>query len=143
MSALLDNVLSRLDKVKKQGNGYVACCPVHGDNHPSMSVKEVDGRILMHCHACHADIQEIAQSAGLNMSDLFEESLNDKQRLTLDLGRTQRELDSLENKIYFYQQALEAGQLTAQEKITYVNYIERRRQGIIQAKQLRERLLEI
>lgn len=44
-------VLSRLDKVQKSGDGWVACCPAHDDSTPSMSVSEGrDGRVVFHCH---------------------------------------------------------------------------------------------
>jgi DNA primase len=29
---MLEEILGRLDKVKKAGKNYVACCPVHQDN---------------------------------------------------------------------------------------------------------------
>lgn len=37
---MLQEILGRLDKVKKAGKNYVACCPVHQDNNPSMSISE-------------------------------------------------------------------------------------------------------
>ena len=143
MSVLLENILNRLDKVKRQGRGYVACCPVHGDKNPSMRIKEVDGKILMHCHACHADIQEIAQAIGIEMSDLFEDSLSEHSRYRAQLNRLQREVDTLDNTILFYQIGLENGDLTAKDKIQYVNHIESRRQMLLEIKQTKQRLIEI
>lgn len=37
---------------KKSGNGgFVGHCPIHDDKNPSLSIKEVDGKVLVHCHA--------------------------------------------------------------------------------------------
>jgi len=68
---LLDKILEGLTKVRKQGKGYVACCPVHDDNSPSMSIHEADGKILMYCHACGARGPEIVAALGMKPEVLF------------------------------------------------------------------------
>lgn len=35
----------------KSGAGYIARCPAHDDKNPSLSLKDEDGKILVHCHA--------------------------------------------------------------------------------------------
>lgn len=68
----IENLLPRLDKVKKTGPGkYQARCPVHADKNPSLVVRELDdGRVLIHCFAgCGA--ADILDAAGLNFGDLF------------------------------------------------------------------------
>lgn len=45
----LSDILQRLEGVKKVGDGYMAKCPCHADNTPSLSVKEENGKILIHC----------------------------------------------------------------------------------------------
>lgn len=68
----LENLLSRLDKVKRTGQGrYVARCPAHADKNPTLSIRELtDGRVLVHCFAgCSAT--EIVAAAGIDMSELF------------------------------------------------------------------------
>ncbi len=43
-------IAKNLDKYKRSGNGWVACCPSHEDNTPSLSISESDnGTILVHC----------------------------------------------------------------------------------------------
>lgn len=68
--------VSMLDGVKSNGqNGYMACCPVHNDKKASLKVSEgEDGRILLYCHA-GCSIQNIVEAMGLNMSDLFSQSI--------------------------------------------------------------------
>src|ERR1700735_1842265 len=36
---------------QKSGSGWVAKCPAHDDRNPSLSLREADGKILVHCHA--------------------------------------------------------------------------------------------
>lgn len=70
----LDNLLSRLEKVKKQGSGFVACCPAHQDKSPSMSITEADdGRVLIHCFA-GCSTADVLAAIGLEMKDLFPDS---------------------------------------------------------------------
>lgn len=48
----INDVLSKLSNVQNLGNGdYKACCPAHNDKNPSLSVKEENGKVLLHCFA--------------------------------------------------------------------------------------------
>ncbi len=48
----LDDILAKLRNVKRSGGGWTASCPVHEDQHNSLSVNEGDGgRVLFKCHA--------------------------------------------------------------------------------------------
>lgn len=47
----LNAMLSRLRAVRRAGGGYAALCPAHADQNPSLSIREGEGRILLHCHA--------------------------------------------------------------------------------------------
>jgi len=79
---VIDDLLDRLDKVRQTGeHKYLACCPVHGDRNPSMSLSEVIGddgnrKVLVYCFACHAGAQEVTEALGLPMSVLFEKPLD-------------------------------------------------------------------
>lgn len=71
MNPALQNILSRLQKVKKVGNGWQACCPAHADRDPSLRVDEGrGGRVLLNCFA-GCSPQEIVKAIGLEMTDLF------------------------------------------------------------------------
>ena len=69
----VDAVLMMLEGVKANGKGkWVALCPAHGDRTPSMGIKECsDGTVLMNCFACGANGLEIAEAAGVSISELF------------------------------------------------------------------------
>lgn len=67
-----ENLIQRLDKVKKTGRDkWQACCPAHDDKGPSLAVREMDdGRVLIHCFAgCGA--AEILSAIDLEFSDLY------------------------------------------------------------------------
>ena len=70
----IDDFLALLKCVQPAGEGsWVACCPAHGDAHPSMSVAARDGKILVHCHVgCSA--ADIVGALGLELKDLFEDA---------------------------------------------------------------------
>lgn len=63
--------VAQLKKIKRQGEGYLACCPAHDDKTPSLSIKEsIDGKILIHCFA-GCDTTSILSAMGLAEQDLF------------------------------------------------------------------------
>jgi len=69
----VENILDRLDKVKARGSGaWSACCPAHNDRSPSLSIREVDGRVLLHCFS-GCGIDEVVGAMGLELSDLMGE----------------------------------------------------------------------
>lgn len=67
----LEDVLRRLDGVKRSGSGYSARCPAHDDKNASLSVKQGDnGGIVLHCHA-GCTPEQVVGALGLSMKDLF------------------------------------------------------------------------
>ena len=69
-----DNLLSRLDKIKRTGNGmWTACCPAHDDRGPSLTIRELDdGRVLLHCFA-GCSVHEVLAAVDLDITALFPE----------------------------------------------------------------------
>lgn len=67
------DILDRLDGVRETGAGrWLARCPAHDDRSPSLSVRQLDDRWLVHCFAgCTAT--EVCQSVGLDLHDLLME----------------------------------------------------------------------
>ena len=67
----IENLISRLDKVKGRNGHWTACCPAHADRGPSLAVKHTeDGRILLHCFA-GCDVHSIVTALGMDLTDLF------------------------------------------------------------------------
>ena len=76
-----EEFISKLEGVQESGGGWVARCPAHGDDNPSLSIaRGEDGRVLVHCHAgCSAE--QVVESMGLKMADLM--PANDKSYRTV------------------------------------------------------------
>jgi len=83
--------LGRLEAVKPgTGGTFIARCPAHKDRHPSLSVKEAEGKILLKCHAgCLTEA--VVEALGLRMEDLF---LPQAEPTTKE-GRTPRVIDEI------------------------------------------------
>lgn len=77
-----------LDDVRSCGTGrWKACCPAHADNSPSLSIRESNARILLHCFS-GCTPEEIVAALGLEMRDLFVDSpISHGQRPTLKLEK--------------------------------------------------------
>jgi hypothetical protein len=61
----LEEVLSRLKKVRGRGQKYTACCPAHDDRHPSLSVAVGDKfPVLLYCHA-GCTFEQIRRALGM------------------------------------------------------------------------------
>jgi hypothetical protein len=68
---VIDDLLSRLDKVRPAGDrAWIACCPSHDDREPSLSIAEGDTSVVMHCHA-GCSTKEILDSVSLTWGELF------------------------------------------------------------------------
>jgi hypothetical protein len=67
----ISELAGRLDGVRWRGStAFMARCPVHEDRHPSLSVCERDGRILVHCFA-GCTIEQICARLGVQTKDLW------------------------------------------------------------------------
>lgn len=72
-----EKLLARLDRVKQTGpSRWVACCPAHEDYSPSLAIKDIDGRLLLHCFA-GCKTEAVLDALGLHFADLFPEPLGD------------------------------------------------------------------
>lgn len=69
---IVENFLSRLDKVKSTGkDSWIACCPAHDDKRPSLAISVKDGKTLVHCFS-GCSVYDVVSSVGLTVQDLFE-----------------------------------------------------------------------
>ena len=70
----IDELLSRLQNVKRYGSSWRACCPAHEDRTPSLSVSEgEDGRILLNCLAA-CPPEDVLDALSITFADLFPNS---------------------------------------------------------------------
>ena len=78
----IDLFLSKLEKVRKTGNGtWTARCPSHDDGRPSLSIRETEeGKVLLYCFALCSPA-EIVSAVGMQLQDLFpDKDLGDRSR---------------------------------------------------------------
>ncbi|MEC4749075.1 CHC2 zinc finger domain-containing protein [Methylomicrobium sp. Wu6] len=69
----IENLLNRLDAVKRTGQGrYIAKCPAHPDKSPSLAAAEKNGNIVFHCFA-GCEPADVLAAIGLTFSDLYPE----------------------------------------------------------------------
>jgi KaiC/GvpD/RAD55 family RecA-like ATPase len=82
----LGKVLALAGKRQRAGSGWLVLCPAHGDRSPSLSVNTgADGRVILHCHSGCATA-DVVSAWGLEMSDLFPERAESRQRDTLTVA---------------------------------------------------------
>ena len=47
-----EGIAAGLERVRRSGEGWMACCPAHDDHNPSLSITDREGDgVLVHCHA--------------------------------------------------------------------------------------------
>jgi hypothetical protein len=67
----IEELLSKLEKVKGRNGSWTACCPAHQDKSPSLAIRETsDGRVLLHCFG-GCEVNSIVGAIGIDLSDLF------------------------------------------------------------------------
>ena len=67
----VDRLLHRLDGARQTAAfQYIAKCPAHDDESPSLSVRDLGDRVLIHCFA-GCEPGEVMSAAGLTLADLF------------------------------------------------------------------------
>ena len=71
----IDDFIMRLEAPAKAGEGWQARCPCHKDRKQSLSVRDGEKGIVLHCHA-GCETADIVRSVGLTMQDLFREKRN-------------------------------------------------------------------
>ena len=78
------DLLPLLSGVRPNGKGYLARCPAHDDQNPSLSIdRGEDGRILLKCFAgCSADA--ICAALKITPADLFESNKPTRERVVAE-----------------------------------------------------------
>jgi len=90
----IENVLDRVERVRRTNGGWMALCPAHADTKPSLSIREGEnGVVLLKCHAgCSYD--EIKTALG--MPERFGHmNENRKQNIAATYDYTDRDGDIL------------------------------------------------
>lgn len=68
-------LLSRLEKVRKNGSSWRACCPAHGGKDANLKVSTTaEGHILVKCFSHGCGVEEIVNAVGLTLQDIMPEA---------------------------------------------------------------------
>lgn len=88
MSQSISAVLGKLKRVRRNRDGWVACCPAHEDRTPSLSVGVGDtGKILLKCFA-GCPYSDVAAALGIEKEEGF--SYRHKRKRVRDIARPVR-----------------------------------------------------
>jgi hypothetical protein len=90
----LEAVLSRLQGVRKSGSGFMARCPAHQDDSPSLSVGVGEKGILLYCWS-GCSVQSVLASLELRWQDLFFQDKGTLEKKKAPLDRRGLELEAL------------------------------------------------
>ena len=50
-SITAESIARGLDKARRNGAGWRACCPAHDDNNPSLDITDGNGKVLVNCRS--------------------------------------------------------------------------------------------
>lgn len=68
----IDDLVKKLKGVKKSQGGFIAKCPTHKDNKPSLNIHVSDGKVLLHCFA-GCPTARVVEALGMEWRDLFDD----------------------------------------------------------------------
>jgi hypothetical protein len=77
---------------------WISRCPAHSDKNPSLSIREDNRRILLHCFA-GCSLEAICAAAGINIRDLFTESRKARKPEPLIVRNAEKQIASLRSQL--------------------------------------------
>ncbi len=72
LETLIDALTDSGHDPRQSGGSWLARCPAHDDQRPSLSVRGIEGQALVHCHA-GCDTGDVLGALNLSMRDLYDE----------------------------------------------------------------------
>jgi hypothetical protein len=66
----VEAVLTGVRGLRRSSDAWMARCPAHEDSHPSLSIREAENKLLVHCFA-GCSVEAICNAMGLKVADLF------------------------------------------------------------------------
>lgn len=103
VSEPVENFLSKLENVKRNGSGWSASCPCRaGDENPSLSVAEGnDGRVLVQCHyGSPCNINQICEAMEISLKELYPPKSTSTSTKKKKLQKVYKYLDKNGNVVF-------------------------------------------
>jgi DNA primase len=71
----IDSIVRALN-ARRSGAAWIAKCPAHDDKNPSLSIRDADGKVLLHCHAgcTQGDVIDALKACGVWQPERTENS---------------------------------------------------------------------
>jgi hypothetical protein len=94
----LEVILDRLQGVKRSGPGWMARCPAHDDKNPSLSLREENGKVLLHCFA-GCTVEAICAASEIEVRDLFSEPCSLRKLMPRVVRDAKKHLTGLRSRL--------------------------------------------
>ncbi len=94
----LEAILNRLRIVRRNGSGWMATCPAHEDGSPSLSIREENGKTLLHCFA-GCSVKSICDAVRIEVRDLFNEPHMVPSAKPLVVRHAEKQIASLRSRL--------------------------------------------
>jgi hypothetical protein len=70
----INALLSRMEKVRRYGDSWRACCPAHGGDGQNLKISQTpEGHILLKCFSHGCAVEDIVGAVGLTLQDIMPE----------------------------------------------------------------------
>lgn len=110
----LEQFLPLIKHVRRNGASCMGLCPAHPDKNQSLSIRERNGKILLHCFA-GCSVEAICTALGISVRDLFTHGGNqDSKNQDSEWGSTWPDGAALGKPVAVYAYCDEAGALLFQ-----------------------------
>ena len=78
----INDILEKFDQITNDGDGWLVCCPVHGDTNPSLRISLTDGgKVLMNCRSQDCCFADIVAAVGLTTADFSNVQTNGERTI--------------------------------------------------------------
>jgi len=94
----LNAILDRMQGVRRNGSGWMARCPAHGDRSPSLSIRDENGRILLHCFG-GCSIEAVCAALEIKVRELFATKSETYEPEPRIVRETQKQITGLRSRL--------------------------------------------
>ncbi len=88
----LEDLVARLEGVRRSGRGWMARCPAHDDHTPSLSVSEGDRGLLLRCWV-GCELSAICAAIGITTRQLFFDDNGPLDRVAIRRHQARRQAE--------------------------------------------------
>ena len=94
----IEAILVRLQGLRSNRSGWMARCPAHTDRSPSLSLREQDGKILLHCFA-GCSTEAVCDALKIRVRDLFSKADLERSQEPGIVRETRKQIAGLRSRL--------------------------------------------